>query len=171
MNLINSVSRVAKVDVDLYYYVQHEESILHSNRKQNGLAFAEAMIVYLDKLTDLIEDPSTPLNSSNSLRKKRAYDSLVLIMHMCRFCQTNEIEDKISHLEGIGAYPIEESDHEFVRKFRGMVNHKTVLFSIHKAYRLIPQGIVRNAEEYYKRYSKTVFYSLIKKRKQARKVV
>ena len=55
LDLFPRIRRIAFVDVDLYYYLQYDTSILHSRKRHDGPGYKSAMLEYLRRLTALID--------------------------------------------------------------------------------------------------------------------
>ena len=55
LDLFPRIRRIAFVDVDLYYYLQYDTSILHSRKRHDGPGYKSAMLDYLRRLTALID--------------------------------------------------------------------------------------------------------------------
>ena len=142
LDLLPIISSVAHIDVDLYYYVQHDISVLHSRRKQNGPEFIEAWFKYLKKLNELIKDVSVPAYVSNSSQVRLAADSFVLLLNAFQYCPVEDTINSISRLEAIGAYPIGKSNHRQAQLLRPVVNCKHLWIFLCKCYHIIKNGKV-----------------------------
>ena len=142
LNLIKCVSRFALIDVDLYYYVQNEDSIVHSIKRHNCSAFAEAWYEYLNQLSVLIDNPTTPTAIISWLKYKRASGSVILLKNVFKYGTVNKTIDSISRLEKMGAYPIlGESIGKRAEVLRKKMNKRHLWLLLCRIYHLLPGSV------------------------------
>lgn len=134
LDLIPFVSRVARIDVDLYYYVQHANSIMHMKRKSNGSKYVAPLFIVLDKLTALIKEYSISPQTNDGLLAIRANNASMVLNNAFRYCSVKETINCIARLKEMGAYPIGKSNNKRVRKYRILMNHKNLWIFLCQCY-------------------------------------
>lgn len=102
LELMPHVRRVAFIDVDLYYYVQHEVSILHSRKKHDGEGYADAMFTYMRRLASVIET----LPEQGRLLEHFDWGAFSMLLNVFRYCPVRKTKESIAQLTRIGAYPL-----------------------------------------------------------------
>lgn len=108
LELMPHVRRVAFIDVDLYYYVQHEVSILHSRKKHDGAGYADAMFVYMNRLASVIEAVPEP----GRLLVHFDWGAFSILLNVFKYCPVKKTVDSIAQLAKIGAYPLTGIQHD-----------------------------------------------------------
>jgi glycosyltransferase involved in cell wall biosynthesis len=107
LDLIRTVKRVAYFDVELYYYVQQDDSILHKKRRQNGADYVTSVMYYLEKLAELMKDPELPAAAVAYLKRKElSVMSSNLLETAFRACPVEETAGYVKRLDELGAYPL-----------------------------------------------------------------
>ncbi len=140
LEVLKNVKKVAFIDVDLYYYMQNEVSILHSKKQHDSDAHAEATLRSIEAKTAIINDPATPESAARSLAAGRRDDSIGLFTNVLRYCPVQKTIDCFNRLEAIGAYPIDETEtkNRGSRIIRALVNHKQLWIFICRVFHIIP---------------------------------
>lgn len=160
LDLFPRIRRIAFVDVDLYYYLQYDTSILHSRKRHDGPGYKSAMLDYLRRLTALIDSPSTPSSAVTRLSAVRDTDSFRLIHNVLRYCNTHECSASFSLLTSLGAYPLAPVDPLVAltsqtprtslasrlasapnRVLRSLMNRRGLWLLLCRLYHLLPQGL------------------------------
>ena len=107
LDLIRTVKRVAYFDVELYYYVQHDDSILHKKRRQNGGEYVASVMYYLERLAELMKDPFIPPAAVAYLRRKElSVMANNLLETAFRACPLEKTAECVARLDELEAYPL-----------------------------------------------------------------
>lgn len=138
LQVLKHASKVAFIDVDMYYYMQNDVSILHSRKQRDGIAFAAAMTRSIEAKTVLIEDPATPAPAALSLKAGRVDDTIGLFTNVFRYCPVQETIDCFSRLEALGAYPVGETKSRKSRIVRALINRKHLWLFLCRIYHILP---------------------------------
>ena len=141
IDLLQKTSRVAYVDVDLYCYIQHEVSILHSKRKQNGPDFIAAEFVFLDKLAAMKDTPDIPGRTLDNVKMLCANEAYNILINAFRYCPVEQTVDSISRLKEMGIYPIGKTDNRIVSRVRPLINCRHLWVFFCRCYHLLPQRL------------------------------
>lgn len=125
LDLFPRVSRLAHIDVDLYYYVHNEESTLNSYKKQHLSDYFDVFPVYLERMTSLIRDPGTPREAAAFLTDRRnnaAYRMLSNAFHS----SPEVVKSLVPRLQEMGIYPfsIRQKDSFRVRLTKRLMNRR-----------------------------------------------
>ena len=141
LNLIPVVGRVAYMNVDLYYYVQQEQSILHSFKKHNLSDYKESWMMYIEKLASFISNPSVPSQTADyiriSLLNHSSYD---LLSNVFKYCPVKTTIEIIKRLERLGCYPIGSTKKISNNRLR-LVNNRSIWILLCHIYHLLPLKI------------------------------
>lgn len=141
LNLLPVVKRVSVIDVDLYYYVQHESSISHSIRKKHGTDFIDAWLVFMDYLHSLRDDPSISRQVAVRLQEFGYDASFSLFMNACRYCPIDVTKQSFISLSAMGFYPIEASFYGRARLYKNLINHKGLWLLLCRILHLLPMSL------------------------------
>lgn len=133
--------KVAFVDVDLYYYMQNEVSILHSKKQGDTKAFTEATIRSIEAKYALIQDPATPAKAAEALKRGCTDDSIGLITNVFRYCPVRETKACIDRLEAMGAWPVAETKSTSGSKLRVLINHRHLWMALCRLFHLLPHSV------------------------------
>lgn len=125
LDLFRVVKRIAYTDVMLYYYVQHEESIMHNKKKRNYLKYIPWLWKYIDKLTGIIQDPIISEDVKTVLEGHRDFAIFSLLGNSIKYCPISSTKETLVKLKTIdGAYPIQTTGaSEWIRMARKLMNH------------------------------------------------
>ena len=142
LQLASCVSRYASVDVDLYFYVQNEDSIMHSRFKRDRTELSKYIRVYFMELKSVLDNPSIPDKTLDYLKKrdwvKYAYQ---LLSNDFKWRSVRDTIDDIAFLESLGAYPILNAHDKVIDRRRKLVNHKYLWILLCRLYHLVPSKI------------------------------
>ena len=143
LQVLKHASRVAFIDVDLYFYMLNDKSIVHYKRQHDGAAFASAVIRSIEAKTVLINDPATPEQTVKYLKSRRVDDSIGLFTNSLRYCSVRETIDCFPRLAAIGAYPLDEtqSKSRSSRIVRELINRKQIWIFLCRVFHIIPLKI------------------------------
>ena len=147
LKLLDKISRVAFIDVDLYYYVQHEVSVYHSKRWENGPDYVETLFFYLNRLTDYIQNPSTPAEAHKMLEYRRKRGVYVLLLNAFVYCPFEVNRSSIDRLKSMGLYPVafERSvGTPRLRAIKWLMDHPRLWLLSHRIVHLLPQDFLRS---------------------------
>lgn len=105
------MGKVLKVDVDVYYYVQHPTSWVHLEGKvYNSEAYIGCIVVYLEYLTKtrrhLAEEGTVSAGLLEAMQKREANDTLGILTSKFRFASIKANHEMIGQLRCLGYYPI-----------------------------------------------------------------
>ena len=140
-DLLPKVSRMAHIDVDLYCFVQRPASILHARMKNDCRGYADAMLLYLNKLNALISDPATPPLAAQSLRNRRDYDAYVILINVFRYASVKDTAYALRCLASLAAYPLKLIGSGRVLQNRKLMNRPTLWTFLCRVFHLLPFGV------------------------------
>lgn len=142
LQLASCVSRYASIDVDLYYYVQNDDSIMHSMFKRDRTELPNYIRVYFIELKSVLDNPSIPDKTLDYLKKrdwvKYAYQ---LLSNDFKWRSVRDAKADIAFLESLGAYPIMKADDRVIDRRRKLVNHKHLWILLCRIYHLVPEKV------------------------------
>lgn len=100
---------VASVDVEVYYYVQNPQSLIHlTGRIEQTERFADNMMIFVRKLTSILEDkdiikdmPQGCIDNIKWVRNQKAY---IMLVNLC-ILPTERFDYYVSELKSLHAYP------------------------------------------------------------------
>lgn len=133
--------RVIHVDVDLYYYVQRQSSIIHDQRKYRCAEFAESFLKYIYKLTDLLYDPAVPDQAKSSIASWRNFDSYCILFDVFRYLPVAQNRQVYDRLAGKGVFPISKMGAWLKQAIIWCMNRKRLWLWICRLYHLVPKKI------------------------------
>lgn len=125
LDLLPRVTRLVHIDVDLYYYVHNDESVLTSFKQKNLSTYFSVFPVYLERMTELIKDPVTPREAAAFLTDRRnnaAYRLLSNAFHS----SPEAVASLVPRLKAMGSYPfpIRKKDTARVRLTKHLMNRR-----------------------------------------------
>ena len=116
--LLEKIERCATVEVDLYYYIQNDISVLHSSKRANGPKYIECFFVYIDRLNSYIDKPTIPPKAVERLKRYRQRAAYVLLLNAFLYCPVDVTKSSISRLKALGLYPVGYDRHKGSRRTR-----------------------------------------------------
>ena len=144
--LLQSVTRMAVIDVDLYYYVQHEGSFFHEKRKQNNPAFIDAFFCYMERLNAVIGKKDTPPEVAESLRRRLHNQTAPYVLtNAFAYSPLQVNASTISRLAKMGYYPVlidKATDSRRTRFIRHLMNHRRLWLLLYRIVHLLPDRYV-----------------------------
>ena len=141
LRLWEKVTRMAYIDVDLYYYVQHKISLSRSEMKKRGGVMIPAWFKYLECLTELMEKPSTPAGAAASLQRLRVQGAAYLLRHVFKHCPVRDTVACIERLTAMGVYPVGEKQSGRLRFLKEWMDRPKVWIFCCRIFHLLPYGI------------------------------
>ena len=134
--------KVLKVNVDLYYYVQHPKSWVHlEGRVYNSEAYIGCMVVYLEYLTKtrrrLAEEGTASAGLLEAMQKREAEEALSILTNKFRFASIKANNEMIGYLRRLGYYPIRRKIGKYDR-IRTIANIYPLWMAMCCFYHLIP---------------------------------
>ena len=142
LQLASCVSRFASIDVDLYYYMQNADSIMHSRLKHDRTDVAPSIRVYMKELKILMDNPAAPLTAIEYLKERDwAKYPYQLLSHVFKYYPVKDTAADIAFLESLGAYPILKADDKVIDRRRRLVNHKHLWLLLCRLCHLVPLKI------------------------------
>jgi len=103
--------KVLKVDVDVYYYVQHPTSWVHLEGKiYHNESYVGCILLYLKYLTQirkqLAEDGRGSFGLLEAMHNNEALNTLIILANKLRFSSIKANKEMIAQLSCLGYYPI-----------------------------------------------------------------
>lgn len=145
LQMLQASGRVLKVDVDVYYYVQHPTSWVHLGGAVNHREdYFGCILLYLRYLTktreQLAEEGKVPSGLLEAMEKKEAFYALGVLTSTFRFSTLKANKEMIDRLSDLGCYPIRRKAgrHDWVRK---TANIYPLWMALCCCYHVIPRGI------------------------------
>lgn len=109
IDAILAAGPVASVDVDVYFYVQNPQSLIHlSGRVEQRERYADNMMIFVRKLSSILNDnnlindmPQGCIDNIKWVRNQKAYIMLVNVCHLPK----DRFDYYVSELKSLQAYP------------------------------------------------------------------
>lgn len=141
LDLLLVVKRLVHANVNLYYYVQHPTSILHSQKKEKYELYASWIWHYITRLSDTIQDDSLNL-SSNAITTLDGWRDMAvfsLLINSFRYCPVSTSRDYMAKLVELdGAYPVKVIRKGLARIVRKCMGHRRLWIFMCRVFHLIP---------------------------------
>ena len=140
LELLQKVSRCATVDVDLYFYVQHEASFFHAKRKQHNAAFIDSFFRFIDRVAALAGKPDTPPQLAKSLKRRLDKTAFYMLKDVFLYSPRAVNASCSARLEERGLYPIpvdRARDPRRIRTLIRLMNHRRLWLFLQRIYHLI----------------------------------
>jgi glycosyltransferase involved in cell wall biosynthesis len=111
LQMLLASGKVLKVDVDVYYYVQHPTSWVHLEGKvYHSEAFVGCMLSYLKFLTrirkQLTEEGKGSSGLLEAMQNNEVLNTLCILSNKLRFSSIKANKEMIDQLSRLGYYPI-----------------------------------------------------------------
>ncbi|MBO4536803.1 MAG: glycosyltransferase family 2 protein [Bacteroidales bacterium] len=144
--LMRAVTHAATIDVDVYYYVQHESSFFHEKRKQRNPEFLDSFFCYADRVAALADSPDTPLQVAEPLKRKlHSLTAYYMMLNAFLYSPLDVNVSTIARLEERGLYPVLiEKSRESRRNLtlKRLMNHRRLWLLLHRAVHLLPDRVL-----------------------------
>lgn len=142
LQMLLASGKVLKVDVDVYYYLQHPTSWLHLEGKVNHTeAYIGCMFVYLEYLSKtrrrLAEEGTVSAGLLEHMQKSETSDTFSILTNIFRFSSIKANKEMIGRLRRSGYYPI----HHKIGKLdwiRRIMNIYPLWMSLCYCYHILP---------------------------------
>lgn len=145
LQMLLASGRVLKVDVDVYYYVQHPFSWVHLEGKVNYTeAYIGCIVAYLEYLTKtrrcLAEEGTVSAGLLEAMQRMEANEALVILTNRFRFSSIKSNKEMINQLSDLGYYPIRRKigKYDWARR---IANIYPLWMALCCCYHVIPSGI------------------------------
>ena len=144
MDLLPVVERIAYVKAALYYYVQRESSILHSQKRKNYEKYAPWLWQYIERLTDSMQ--SGPYTSSPGaltvIKEWRDYAIFSILINSLRYSSVSTTKRYLKELAGIeNAFPINNRGNKAVKFVCKCMEHPRLWMALCRIYHLVPRKV------------------------------
>ena len=143
--LLQKVSRVASIDVDLYYYVQRESSFFHIKRKREIPAFLAGFFCFVDRLAVLADKPDTPPQVAEALNERRWRTAFYMLKNAFLYSPAPVNASCIARMERSGMYPIpidKARDSHRTRFIKWLMNHRCLWLFLNRVFHLLPDQYI-----------------------------
>ena len=108
LDLLQVVQRLMEINVDLYYYVQRESSIMHQQRRlYYNEKYAPSMLDYLTRVSDILTRPDLRSDVRPVLRRWQDACAFLMILNHFRYSPFQCTPACLDQLAAIGAYPVQ----------------------------------------------------------------
>lgn len=142
LQMLLAASKVLKVDVDVYYYMQHPTSWVHLEGKINHTgAYIDCMVAYLEYLTKtrkrLAEEGTVSAGLIEAMQKSEAIEALYILTHKFRHSSIKANKEMIAELRRLGYYPIRRKigKYDWIRR---IMNIYPIWMAMCCCYHLLP---------------------------------
>ena len=142
LQMLLASGKVLKVDVDVYYYVQHPTSWVHMEGKVNhSEAYVGCMLVYLKYLTktreQLSKEGKVAFGLLEAMQKNEAFNTVCILTNYFRFSSVKANKEMIGLLSELGYYPIRRKIGKY-DWIRGIANIYPLWMTLCCCYHLMP---------------------------------
>ena len=144
LDLLLVVKRLAHSDVPLYYYVQHETSFTHLQKKEKYELYASWLWDYIIRLSDMIQDNSLELsaNAIAVLDEWRDWGVYKLLTNCLRYCPVSVTKTYFNMIPGVhGVYPLKIKGNKKHRLARRIMGHKGLWIALCRVFHFLPKRI------------------------------
>lgn len=142
LQMMLASGKVLKVDVDVYYYVQHPTSWVHlEGRVYHSEAFINCFLLYLKYLTQVREQLTAKGNFSigllEAMQNCEAMNAYSIMTNKFRFSSIKANKEMIAELRHLGYYPIRRKidKYDWIRR---IMNIYPLWMTMCCSYRLLP---------------------------------
>lgn len=109
IDAILAVGPVASVDVEVYFYVQNSQSLIHlTGRVEQRERYVDNMMLFIRKLTSIIENKeivgNMPLDCLNNIKWVRNQKAFIMLFNACHL-PTDKFNRYMADLKSLHAYP------------------------------------------------------------------
>ena len=122
IDAILSAGIVASVDVEVYFYVQNPQSLIHlSGRVKQTERYADNMIIFVRKLTDILTEKKAindmPKGCVNNIKWVRNQKAFIMLVAACHYLPEDKLYGYVSELKSLHAYPHAFGRYKFLKCF------------------------------------------------------
>ena len=109
IDAILAAGLVASVDVEVYFYVQNSQSLIHlTGRVEQRERYVDNMMLFIRKLTSIIENKeiveNMPLDCLNNIKWVRNQKAFIMLFNACHL-PTDKFNRYMADLKSLHAYP------------------------------------------------------------------
>lgn len=106
LDIMPYLSRVAHIDVDLYYHVLHESSTIHLQKRLNCSEYMSQIMLYILRVDQEIKHGSYEMPVLRRMEESLDQSTFYLLWNVFQYCPVRETIQYLAQLKGIGAYPV-----------------------------------------------------------------
>ena len=144
LQMMLAAGKVMKVDVDVYYYVQHPTSWVHlTGKKEHTEGYIRCMVVFLRYLhqtrLDLASAGSVSTECLEAMERAEAQDAISILSNSFRYTSVKDNVGMIRQLRNLGYYPIRERASSF-DWLRRLMNSYPLWMSMCVVYHSLPRA-------------------------------
>lgn len=150
LQMLLAAGKVLRVDVDVYYYVQHPISWFHlGGRVYHSEAFIGCKVVYLEYLTKtrrrLAQEGTASAGLLGAMQKRESKETLGILTDKFRFSSIKANIEMIDLLGRLGYYPIRRKigEYDWIRR---TANIYPLWIALCCCYHLVPIKLRRRVE-------------------------
>ncbi len=143
--VLQVVTRLATIDIDLYYYVQHESSVFHVKRKRENATFVSDWLRYMDEVDSYARrsdlSPQVVAALDDRLRRSAYYVLSNAFAYSPRAVNVAAID----RLAAMGQYPIafRPRDSRYVRNVKRLMNRRRLWLFLYRIIHLLPDSYLQ----------------------------
>lgn len=120
VDAVLSAGIVASVDVEVYFYVQNPQSLIHlSGRVKQTERYADNMLIFVRKLTDILTDKRAindmPKECVNNIEWVRNQKAFIMLVAACHYLPEDKLYGYVSELKSLHAYPHAFGRYKFLK--------------------------------------------------------
>lgn len=141
LDVMAAAQRVAHVDVDFYFYVQRESSVLHAAKRRAYDRYAPCMEAYLSKLTRMIDDLSVPQFVKPRLAQWRDIDTFYMLKYLFLYSSVASTKAWYPRLQAIRALPLDVKGGLAVRLARRCMNRPRLWTGLCRLFHILPVSL------------------------------
>lgn len=141
LELMPYIRRVAHVDVDGYYYVQRESSIMHAKKRKHYHRLAGEMEQYVEAMTAWADKPSVPEDMRTLLLQRRDFEAYRLLGNGFRYAPFAQSKAFYAKLTELGALPLAMRGGRAERLIRRVMNQRGLWLTVCRLYRLVKRPV------------------------------
>lgn len=106
LDIMPYITRVAHIDVDLYYHVLHESSTIHLQRRLKCSEYMSQIMLYILRVDKEIKHGNYETPVFDRMEASLDQSAFYLLWNVFQYCPVRETLQYLTQLEGIGAYPV-----------------------------------------------------------------
>ena len=105
-DLLFCASRVAHIDVDMYYYVRREDSVSRGKKRLRCSEYMSYLYGYIYRLSEDMNNGCYDSQVVERMKYHMGRCSFILLHNVFRYCPVKETTDYLARLTELEAYPI-----------------------------------------------------------------
>ena len=144
LDLLLAVNRLAYIDVNLYYYVQHPTSIMHEQKRTRFEQYASWIWRYIERITEATHNKAIlafpdAITTLNGWIDMAVFSLLINSLKYCPVSTSKYYLTRLPQLEG--AYPIAIKGRSGTRLIRKCMGHKKLWLALCRLFHLLPYRV------------------------------